>query len=488
MGVTISTHNGSAVAREHNIRNRKVTDKEEHIDPNGIHEIWVDEKPKAAYQRLFGKAVDDYNAKQKRSDRKITDYYQQICNDKKKHPVYEMIIAVGDRTDYAIGNLDENTAKSILREFVDGWQERNPHLVLIGAYYHADEQGVPHAHLDYIPVANGYKRGLETQSALVKALEQQGFSKDGKETAQIQWERRENAHLESLCLSNGIDVIHPRIAERQHLDTSLYQLEQDVKTAEKQISEYRNKNFGLELQKDSLRREKDELELIVGQLSDYHEILKRDIAEAENREQAAREKVANAEKQLAEVRQARQEVEKLRSEVSALRSEKSTLTDDIVELKLRKQQVGDYITEYRKSVADIEKLEHHPIRTAEQWVIKLGAEKRKFGSGYIIPEYEIHSLARKFADFDKKIKAMASEIRSLTYDNQQLRLGYTNPLDRCQEKLEQEKKNKRLAAFEKVVGSLPEEVRTPIERAINEYLNPAGSSPQRHNRHNSFDR
>lgn len=236
MGVTISTHNGSAVAREHNIRNPKVTSKESHIDPNGTHETWIDEKPKVAYQRLFGAAVEDYNAKQKRSDRKITDYYQQICEDKKKHPVYEMIIAVGDRTDYTDGKLDEKTAKSILREFVDGWQERNPHLALIGAYYHADEQGAPHAHLDYIPVASGYKRGLETQSALVKALEQQGFSKEGKETAQIQWQRRENAHLESLCLSKGIEVIHPRIADRQHLDTTVYKKEQQAVQAEQRAA------------------------------------------------------------------------------------------------------------------------------------------------------------------------------------------------------------------------------------------------------------
>ena len=39
MGVTISTHNGSSVSREHNIRNRKITDKEEHIDREGHYEI-----------------------------------------------------------------------------------------------------------------------------------------------------------------------------------------------------------------------------------------------------------------------------------------------------------------------------------------------------------------------------------------------------------------------------------------------------------------
>lgn len=240
MAVTISTHNGSKVAREHNIRNPKVISKEPHIQQGGKFEIWTDEKPQDAYKRIFGQAVEDYNAKQKRADRQIADYYKHICNDKVKHPVYEMIIAVGDRNDYKDGILTEETAKSILREFVDGWQERNPNLVLIGAYYHADEQGVPHVHLDYIPVATGYKRGLETQSALVKALEQQGFIKDGKETAQIQWERRENTHLERLCLNRSIEVTHPLIEGRQHLETEQYKLQAAVLSAnlEKQAAEY----------------------------------------------------------------------------------------------------------------------------------------------------------------------------------------------------------------------------------------------------------
>lgn len=260
MGVTISTHNGSAVAREHNIRNPKVTGKEGHINPNGIHETWIDEKPKDAYERLFGAAVEKYNDKQKRSDRKITDYYRQICGDKKKHAVYEMIIAVGSGVDYTSGKLDEKTAKSILREFVDGWQERNPNLVLIGAYYHADEQGAPHAHLDYIPVADGYKRGLETQSALVKALEQQGFSKDGKETAQIQWERRENAYLEKLCQSRGIEVDHPLIEGRKHIETELYKATQELEFEDRINDDLKFRNQLLTDENNKLERKIKDLE------------------------------------------------------------------------------------------------------------------------------------------------------------------------------------------------------------------------------------
>ena len=224
MGVTISTHNGSAVAREHNIRNPKVVSKEAHIKPNGKFEIWHDEKPRDAYNRLFGQALEEYNNKQKRSDRKIRDYYNHICNDKMKHPVYEMIIAVGNRDK----TVDEETGYSVLRAFYDGWKQRNPNLELIGAYYHADEDGVPHIHIDYVPVATGYVNGMTTQSALVKALGQQGFHKEGKATAQIKWEKRENTTLEKLCNSFGIDVEHPLIEGRKHIETERYKFQAQV--------------------------------------------------------------------------------------------------------------------------------------------------------------------------------------------------------------------------------------------------------------------
>ena len=226
MGVTISTHNGSAVAREHNIRNPKVVSKEAHIKPNGKFEIWHDEKPRDAYKRIFGQALEEYNNKQKRSDRKIKDYYNHICNDKMKHPVYEMIIAVGNRDN----TVDEETGYSVLRAFYDGWKSRNPNLELIGAYYHADddEDGVPHVHIDYIPVATGYVNGMTIQSALVKALGQQGFHKEGKATAQIKWEKRENTELEKLCNAFGIDVEHPLIEGRKHLDTERYKFQAQV--------------------------------------------------------------------------------------------------------------------------------------------------------------------------------------------------------------------------------------------------------------------
>ena len=223
MGVTISTHNGSSYRRDHNVRNRKVTDKESHIDPKGHYEIWDDEKPRDAYERIFGEAVERYNEKQKRADRKIDDYYKKVCDDEKQHAVYEMIIGIYGRNEDGTPICSEELGKQIMWEFYEDWVERNPNFEIIGAYYHADEPDAePHVHIDYIPVAHGYQKGMDTQNGLVKALGEMGFEMQNGITAQIQWEARENKVFDSLCRSYGLEVDHPKIEGVKHLETSTY--------------------------------------------------------------------------------------------------------------------------------------------------------------------------------------------------------------------------------------------------------------------------
>ena len=49
-----------------------------------------------------------------------------------------------------------------------------------------------------IPVAHGYKKGMETQTGLAKALNEMGFYTHGSNnTAQMQWEKAENDVLEA---------------------------------------------------------------------------------------------------------------------------------------------------------------------------------------------------------------------------------------------------------------------------------------------------
>lgn len=279
MTVTIATHCGHQVARQHNRRNPKVTDKEGHIRKDGDHAVWVDIDPMEAYKQLFGSAVAEYNEQQSRADRQIKDYYNHVKKDAKKHPVYEVIVGVYPKD----GELTEQQQKYLLNLYAQGWAKANPHLWMCGCYWHADEAGHCHIHVDYIPWAEGYKNGPSRQAGLVKALEQQGFKKQGRETAQMQWTRAENARLEAICRAHGLEVIHPqRGMESKHMATKDYkfhkgQLEAlrsqiqsetlSMDKAQKQASEASERLLRLQIQEGKKRQKLEQQDAQLDQLA-----------------------------------------------------------------------------------------------------------------------------------------------------------------------------------------------------------------------------
>lgn len=273
---TIATHNGSSVSRGHNLRKDEIVSKESHIDPAGIHETWHDEAPRQVYERLFGKAVEEFNQKQTRSDRKIDNYYNQVRDDQRRHVTYEMIIGIYPGENESI---PDNVGKEVLEEFVKGWKDRNPNLELTGVYYHADEQGkAPHVHIDYIPVAHGYKRGPAVQNGLVKAFGEMGFNGSGKITAQIQWEKRENEVLEQLCNAKNITVEHPQAGKGvEHMHTQLYKAQQDTETEQKKLTDLKKQIGNQEqIKADNdvvLHRQKMQIDIYRKQISRHDNII-----------------------------------------------------------------------------------------------------------------------------------------------------------------------------------------------------------------------
>ena len=102
---------------------------------------------------------------------------------------------------------DAIQAIHVLNQYAETFQERNPNLFLFNAVLHLDE-ATPHLHLDYIPVAHGYKKGLKTRNSLTKALQEMGFEKgkSRKDNETIDWQNRERAYLGELCAEQGIEV------------------------------------------------------------------------------------------------------------------------------------------------------------------------------------------------------------------------------------------------------------------------------------------
>ena len=69
--------------------NRTMSDKEKELNPHidesrsSENKYLVEKDIKEVYKEEFGEALEKYNAKQKRNDRKIKDYYKHICASKK---------------------------------------------------------------------------------------------------------------------------------------------------------------------------------------------------------------------------------------------------------------------------------------------------------------------------------------------------------------------------------------------------------------------
>ena len=115
-----------------------------------------------------------------------------------------------------------------------------PNLAVVGAYFHADEKGAPHIHIDYVPIAHGYKKGMAVQNGLVKAFGEMGFILKGKDTAQIQWQRDLKSRVTELAKERGFKVVEPTVKRKKHVETALYKLEKQVPT----LRDERNKLYG----------------------------------------------------------------------------------------------------------------------------------------------------------------------------------------------------------------------------------------------------
>ena len=182
--------------------------------PNNI--VFVQQALSEAYHQLFDEAVERYNAKQKRKDRRIGDYFEHLFNrppsksvitgTNKHKSFYEHLVYIGTRKDSGVGTPDAEITTECLREYMEGFQQRNPNFYVFNAVLHLDES-TPHFHINYIPVGH-FTRGLEVRNAKNKALEEMGFGNDAK--SNDRWRRNEWDILKNICNAHGIEISEPK--------------------------------------------------------------------------------------------------------------------------------------------------------------------------------------------------------------------------------------------------------------------------------------
>ena len=349
--------------RKTNIRhnNRELTEKEFKSDAHkhikrekSKYNIQIFKRDiKDVYHELFDDALNAYNAKQKRKDRKIDDYYKHVQKSKNLDLQREFIVAVGNKADWEKLSFEEKQeVGEALARYVRDFNERHDNMTIYNAIVHLDESGAPHAHFNVVPTATGYKNGLAVQPSFRKALEQEGFGPSGRE--QLKAFRDAEVHrLHEFVHEIGID--------RKAGQTNDIKDMREYKDAMEYI-ENRKSNQIVKMQREEKAHEEKMHELDERLRKQEEVIQKRDEAfKASKREQARIIKEMN---------------EEIASKSEELDLE--MIKDDTVDAMLKMQLIAD-----------------KPIDDKRNYRIKekgFGEEKQRY---VMVPEKDFDDLARR---------------------------------------------------------------------------------------------
>ena len=265
------------------------------------------------YREQFGKALEDYNLKQKREDRRIPDYMRYVSENAKSDLAVEAIIQLGDQEFWQdIPEYRKRQMTYIFRDQLNALRQYIPEFVIANAVIHFDEAS-PHMHVIGVPVATGYKRGMSKQCAKTKV-----FTKDTLEKLQ--------------------DILRRRALEGMERNPEIFR-----HAALKPKEDGRNADYSKEYY---IQRKREQLKEIKNQIAEE----KLALSEIEEERTRARERLYHTSTGMA-LRQMKQELEEAKSRKrecekeaqeleiknAALANESASLHQQISELKqLRK--------------------------------------------------------------------------------------------------------------------------------------------------------
>lgn len=232
MRYRVSVANGRG-SLKHNRRDFYAENVDKARTKNNV--VLCDKSIDEAYQEAFGEAIEEYNRHQRQACRKLTvkKYRQKIeqGQGKENNPklFYETIIQVGDMETAGIKDNPKTAEemKQLLIEYFKDFQERTDgHMVIVGAYIHMDE-ATPHMHIDWIPTARGYKKGMQVRNSLEKAMKEMGHVSSGKQgkrnNNRAVWQDFERNRLCEIAKSRGIEAIWEKHATPEpHVDAETY--------------------------------------------------------------------------------------------------------------------------------------------------------------------------------------------------------------------------------------------------------------------------
>lgn len=371
MTISLKMETGKTSIR-HN--NRTLTE-EEYLEPAHSHiirertkdNIVIKQEPIAeAYKKLFDDEVAKYN-EGKKPCRQISNYYKHVQQSKTLNTQKEMIIGVGSKEDWDLLTYeDKKRAGQAIARYVEDFMKSNKdNIYVYNATVHLDEAGAPHAHINFIPLAHGYKNGLKTQPSWSKALEQLGYK--GKSKAPfIAFRKAEVERVEKIINEIGITRKLGKTNDIANVQAykEVKRLEEQAKAKEAEIGaleqEYSKKDRELKSrafeQAKALSDFNEKLESKVKSKESELEQLDSELTEKQARSQKAGATAYQARQEALEAKQAKEqaqnEAQELRSEVERLKSEKKIVQEEAEKLKAQVEAKEQALANKDKAIAE----------------------------------------------------------------------------------------------------------------------------------------
>lgn len=309
------------------------------------------------YKDEFDEAVYNYNQKQKRADRKIINYLDKVSEDNKKNVAIEMILQMGDKEDWQNASLEDK--KKMAEVFKKGLEVLESKGLRVGnAVIHLDEAS-PHCHIVAVPVAKGFKTGMEKQVSAKAVLEKKKLYELRKE-------------LDTKLIDEYNKVYDKELVKREekgiidkHLDPSEYK---EVKPIVDELIKVADKNTVLTKVKENLGNKDKEIKEL-------------------------KEKITNRDEKILEyktsVKNNSEDIEKAKEEAEKKEKEK----EEAEAILLQKQKA---LEEARRNAINIDNL--------------IMAEKKK-KQELTEKQQEIERLNNSYKEMEEKFEAEKEEIK-----------------------------------------------------------------------------
>ena len=288
---------------KHNQRTAKdknqLENKGKHIDWNRTDEnlhLRDCKSLRKTFNETFKEAVDDYNLKQKRKDRRISDYYSKALGNARLTPTQEFVVQLGNKNTIFKEDPKENRDEwgKLYQTYLDSFENRNPNLRVASATVHFDEKGGPHMHLVTIPIGT-YSRGMRERANFDRAMGWNEKKKDFDNFRDFQawkkqqfanWADQERENLLECAREMGYEINRKKQAKKHdHLEPQEYRalqaklddIKQNVYTENENLSAIQKNKSALSLEVSQLKTKKDGYTKDIQSLRDEAEIEKQNV-------------------------------------------------------------------------------------------------------------------------------------------------------------------------------------------------------------------